>query len=78
VPFGLGNVAVAVVGGDMGISLGVTTNALRLARLDPTVSGNNLRRLRDVLLDEATIAADCVFAVSTGISSIEKLVARCC
>ena len=35
VPFGLVNVAVAVVVGDMGMSLGVTTNALRLARLKP-------------------------------------------
>jgi Cd2+/Zn2+-exporting ATPase len=35
VPFGLVNVAVAVVVGDMGMSLGVTTNALRLARVDP-------------------------------------------
>ena len=35
VPFGLVNVAVAVVVGDMGMSLGVTTNALRLARINP-------------------------------------------
>jgi Cd2+/Zn2+-exporting ATPase len=35
VPFGLVNVAVAVVVGDMGTSLGVTTNALRLARIKP-------------------------------------------
>ena len=35
VPFGLVNVAVAVVVGDMGMSLGVTTNALRLARIRP-------------------------------------------
>jgi Cd2+/Zn2+-exporting ATPase len=35
VPFGLVNVAVAVVVGDMGMSLGVTTNALRLARIKP-------------------------------------------
>ena len=35
VPFGLVNVAIAVVVGDMGMSLGVTTNALRLARLKP-------------------------------------------
>ncbi|QIO24500.1 heavy metal translocating P-type ATPase [Haloarcula sp. JP-L23] len=35
VPFGLVNVAVAVVIGDMGMSLGVTTNALRLARIKP-------------------------------------------
>ena len=35
VPFGLVNVAVAVVVGDMGMSLGVTTNALRLARFKP-------------------------------------------
>ena len=35
VPFGLVNVAVAVVVGDMGMSLGVTTNALRLARVRP-------------------------------------------
>ena len=35
VPFGLVNVAVAVVVGDMGMSLGVTTNALRLAGIDP-------------------------------------------
>jgi len=35
VPFGLVNVAVAVVVGDMGMSLGVTTNALRLSRLKP-------------------------------------------
>jgi Cd2+/Zn2+-exporting ATPase len=35
VPFGLVNVAVAVVVGDMGMSLGVTTNALRLAGLKP-------------------------------------------
>jgi len=35
VPFGLVNVAVAVVVGDMGMSLGVTMNALRLARLKP-------------------------------------------
>jgi len=35
VPFGLVNVAVAIVVGDMGMSLGVTTNALRLARIEP-------------------------------------------
>lgn len=35
VPFGLVNVAVAVIVGDMGMSLGVTTNALRLARINP-------------------------------------------
>lgn len=35
VPFGLVNVAVAVVVGDMGMSLGVTTNALRLAGVKP-------------------------------------------
>jgi len=35
VPFGLVNVAVAVVVGDMGMSLGVTTNALRLAGMRP-------------------------------------------
>ena len=35
VPFGLVNVAVAVVVGDMGMSLGVTSNALRLARIVP-------------------------------------------
>ena len=35
VPFGLVNVAVAVIVGDMGMSLGVTTNALRLARIKP-------------------------------------------
>jgi len=35
VPFGLVNVAVAVIVGDMGMSLGVTTNALRLARFKP-------------------------------------------
>jgi len=35
VPFGLVNVAVAVIVGDMGMSLGVTTNALRLARIPP-------------------------------------------
>jgi Cd2+/Zn2+-exporting ATPase len=35
VPFGLVNVAAAVVVGDMGMSLGVTTNALRLARFKP-------------------------------------------
>ena len=35
VPFGLVNVAIAVVVGDMGVSLGVTTNALRLARIKP-------------------------------------------
>jgi Cd2+/Zn2+-exporting ATPase len=35
VPFGLVNVAVAVVVGDMGMSLGVTTNALRLAGVAP-------------------------------------------
>jgi Cd2+/Zn2+-exporting ATPase len=35
VPFGLVNVAIAVVVGDMGMSLGVTTNALRLARIKP-------------------------------------------
>ena len=35
VPFGLVNVAVAVVVGDMGMSLGVTTNALRLAGIKP-------------------------------------------
>ena len=34
VPFGLVNVAVAVVG-DMEMSLGVTMNALRLARIKP-------------------------------------------
>ena len=34
IPSGLVNVAVAVVG-DMGMSLGVTTNALRLARIKP-------------------------------------------
>jgi copper ion binding protein len=35
VPFGLVNVAVAVVVGDMGMSLGMTTNALRLAGIEP-------------------------------------------
>ncbi|WP_227354679.1 heavy metal translocating P-type ATPase [Haladaptatus salinisoli] len=35
VPFGLVNVAIAVIVGDMGMSLGVTTNALRLARIEP-------------------------------------------
>jgi Cd2+/Zn2+-exporting ATPase len=35
VPFGLVNVAVAVVVGDMGMSLGVTANALRLAGIEP-------------------------------------------
>jgi Cd2+/Zn2+-exporting ATPase len=35
VPFGLVNVAVAVVVGDMGMSLGVMTNALRLAGINP-------------------------------------------
>ena len=35
VPFGLVNVAVAIVVGDMGMSLGVTTNALRLAGIEP-------------------------------------------
>jgi Cd2+/Zn2+-exporting ATPase len=35
VPFGLVNVAVAVVVGDMGMSLGVTTNALRLSSIKP-------------------------------------------
>jgi Cd2+/Zn2+-exporting ATPase len=34
-PLGLINVAVAVVVGDMGMSLGVTTNAMRLAGVDP-------------------------------------------
>ena len=35
VPFGYVSVAVAVVVGDMGMSLGVTGNAMRLSRLDP-------------------------------------------
>ncbi|KYH24822.1 putative copper-exporting P-type ATPase A [Halalkalicoccus paucihalophilus] len=35
VPFGLVNVAVAIIVGDMGMSLGVTTNALRLAGIKP-------------------------------------------
>jgi Cd2+/Zn2+-exporting ATPase len=35
VPFGLVNVALAVVVGDMGMSLGVTGNAMRLSRLKP-------------------------------------------
>jgi len=35
IPFWLVIVAVAVVVGDMGMSLGVTMNALRLARLKP-------------------------------------------
>ena len=35
VPFGLVNVAVTVVVGDMGVSLGVTTNVLRLSRIKP-------------------------------------------
>ncbi|WP_372608186.1 heavy metal translocating P-type ATPase [Halorientalis litorea] len=35
VPLGLVSVAVAVVVGDMGMSLGVTGNAMRLARVDP-------------------------------------------
>jgi len=35
VPLGLVNVAMAVVVGDMGMSLGVTGNAMRLSRIDP-------------------------------------------
>lgn len=35
-PFGLVSVITAIVIGDMGMSLGVTSNALRLARLRPT------------------------------------------
>ena len=35
VPFGYVSVALAVVVGDMGMSLGVTGNAMRLARLSP-------------------------------------------
>ena len=35
VPLGLVSVALAVVAGDMGMSLGVTGNALRLSRMDP-------------------------------------------
>ena len=35
VPLGLVSVALAVVAGDMGMSLGVTGNALRLSRIDP-------------------------------------------
>ncbi|MEF8801461.1 MAG: cation-translocating P-type ATPase [Halolamina sp.] len=35
VPFGLVNVAMAVVVGDMGMSLGVTGNAMRLSRVKP-------------------------------------------
>jgi Cd2+/Zn2+-exporting ATPase len=35
VPIGLVSVAVAVVVGDMGMSLGVTGNALRLSRVSP-------------------------------------------
>jgi Cd2+/Zn2+-exporting ATPase len=35
VPLGLVTVAVAVVVGDMGMSLGVTGNAMRLSRLRP-------------------------------------------
>jgi Cd2+/Zn2+-exporting ATPase len=35
VPLGLVSVAVAVVVGDMGMSLGVTGNAMRLSRIDP-------------------------------------------
>ena len=36
VPFGLVNVIVAVVVGDMGMSIGVTANAMRLSRLKPS------------------------------------------
>ena len=35
VPLGLVSVAAAVVVGDMGMSLGVTGNALRLSRIEP-------------------------------------------
>jgi Cd2+/Zn2+-exporting ATPase len=35
VPLGYVSVALAVVVGDMGMSLGVTGNAMRLARIDP-------------------------------------------
>jgi Cd2+/Zn2+-exporting ATPase len=35
VPFGYVSVAIAVVVGDMGMSLGVTGNAMRLSRMDP-------------------------------------------
>jgi Cd2+/Zn2+-exporting ATPase len=35
VPIGLVSVAVAVVVGDMGMSLGVTGNAMRLSRIEP-------------------------------------------
>jgi Cd2+/Zn2+-exporting ATPase len=35
VPFGLVNVALAIIVGDMGMSLAVTTNALRLSRVSP-------------------------------------------
>lgn len=35
VPFGLVNVIVAVIVGDMGMSIGVTANAMRLSRLKP-------------------------------------------
>jgi Cd2+/Zn2+-exporting ATPase len=35
VPLGLVSVALAVVVGDMGMSLGVTGNAMRLSRLKP-------------------------------------------
>ncbi len=40
VPFGYVSVALAVVVGDMGMSLGVTGNAMRLARLDPEVAAD--------------------------------------
>ncbi|WP_136717629.1 heavy metal translocating P-type ATPase [Halorientalis salina] len=39
VPLGLVSVAVAVVVGDMGMSLSVTGNAMRLARIDPDTFG---------------------------------------
>jgi Cd2+/Zn2+-exporting ATPase len=35
VPLGLVSVALAVVVGDMGMSLGVTGNAMRLSRIEP-------------------------------------------
>jgi Cd2+/Zn2+-exporting ATPase len=39
VPIGLVSVAVAVVVGDMGMSLGVTGNAMRLSRIAPERMG---------------------------------------
>jgi Cd2+/Zn2+-exporting ATPase len=51
VPLGYVTVAMAVVVGDMGMSLGVTGNALRLSRLKP-------ERFFDASTDDSPVTAD--------------------